>query len=97
LTAGGSAKTGTDSCFSTGTTSQNHPIDPAAANIAPRTLTETLVTKPAKSNVTPKARTIGHAVGAGRFTGPAFSLTVDVNGSKAILRSFLIVQSRTPP
>ena len=38
---------------------------PLTAKIAPRKLTDQLVTKPAKTKVSPKARMIGHAVGAG--------------------------------
>ena len=56
---------GMDSCFSCGNTSRNQPTQPASVKIAPRMLTEALVTNPAKTNVRPKARTIGHAVGAG--------------------------------
>lgn len=38
---------------------------PLIARIAPSRLTDELVTKPVKTNVKPKARMIGHAVGAG--------------------------------
>src|SRR5260370_32143527 len=54
-----------DSCFSCGNTSRNHPTQPATMKIATRMLTEALVTNPANTNVSPKARMIGHAVGAG--------------------------------
>ena len=53
---------------------------PLTANIAPRTLTDAVVSKPAKTKVMPKARTIGQAVGAGSSNGfrnllaPWFSL-----------------------
>jgi hypothetical protein len=40
--------------------------------IVPKRLTALVVTRPAKSNVMPKARTIGHAVGAGNLIVPAF-------------------------
>src|ERR1700688_1203115 len=54
-----------DSCFSWGKTSRNHPTQPAKAKIAPRMLTDALVTNPAKTNVRPNAKMMGHAVGAG--------------------------------
>jgi hypothetical protein len=60
-----SGETGTDSCFSCGSTSQNHPTHPMTVRIAPRILTVALVTSPANNKATPKAATIGHAVGAG--------------------------------
>jgi hypothetical protein len=41
---------------------------PQTARIAPSTLTAAFVTMPAATSMTPKARTIGHAVGAGRST-----------------------------
>ena len=41
---------------------------PQTARIAPRTLTAAFVTMPAATSMTPKARTIGHAVGAGSST-----------------------------
>ncbi len=40
-------------------------MTPLTARIAPRRLTDELVTMPAKTRVKPKARMIGHAVGAG--------------------------------
>ncbi len=40
-------------------------MHPLSARIAPRRLTDELVTKPAKTKVRPKARMIGQAVGAG--------------------------------
>jgi hypothetical protein len=40
-------------------------MPPLIARIAPSRLTDGLVTKPAKTKVKPKARMIGHAVGAG--------------------------------
>jgi hypothetical protein len=45
-------------------------MQPATVKIAPRMLTDALVTNPAKTNVKPKARTIGHAVGAGSSIEP---------------------------
>src|SRR5437899_8841482 len=48
-----------------GKTARNHPTQPASARAAPRTLTDMLVTSPAKSRVAPKARMKGQAVGAG--------------------------------
>src|SRR6266853_447311 len=68
------SSTETRSCFSSGNASRNQPTQPAIARIAPRRLTAILVTSPANSSVKPKARTIGHAVGAG-------SSTVFINGS----------------
>jgi len=38
---------------------------PATLRTRPRALTEALVRSPANINVQPKARTMGHAVGAG--------------------------------
>jgi hypothetical protein len=40
---------------------------PPTAKIAPRMLTEAVVSIPAKTKVMPKARAIGHVVGAGIF------------------------------
>jgi hypothetical protein len=40
-------------------------MHPLTAKIAPRKLTDQLVTKPAKTKARPKAKVIGHAVGAG--------------------------------
>src|SRR5438874_3848351 len=63
---------GTDSVFSTGSTSRNQPIAPRNARISPTTLTTTCVTNPAHRSVSPKAVTIGQGVGAGvsiRFRG----------------------------
>src|SRR5260370_8206259 len=70
-----------DSCFSWGNTSRNHPTQPASVKIAPRMLTEALVTNPAKTNVRPKARVIGHAVGAGSSIVPCIALSVFSDGS----------------
>src|SRR6516225_8151884 len=63
-----SGSTGTISCRSSGNTSRNHPTLPAKLSTTPTRLTKTLVSRPAKSSVRPKANTIGHAVGAGNST-----------------------------
>ena len=68
LTRSGMSATGTDSIFSCGKTSRNQPMYPQTARIAPSTLTAAFVTMPAATSMTPKARTIGHAVGAGSST-----------------------------
>jgi hypothetical protein len=65
-----------DSCLSWGKTSQNHPTQPVTVKNAPRMLTNALVTNPAKTNVRPKARIMGHAVGAGSSIVPCISLSV---------------------
>ena len=65
-----SAFTSTVSSFSCGRTSRNHPTQPVTKRIAPRILTEGLVSSPAKSRVMPNARTTGQGVGAGRLTVP---------------------------
>src|ERR1700693_2529184 len=82
---------GRDSCFSCGNTSRNQPRDPVSAKIAPRMLTEALVTNPANTNVKPNARTIGHAVGAGISTvrGDCPVRACISSDSEAILKSFL--------
>src|SRR5689334_13319850 len=67
-TGTGSSNTGTDSCFSCGSTSRNQPTYPVRANIAPRILTDTVVSIPANTRVMPNARTIGQAVGDGMVT-----------------------------
>src|SRR5258707_13897423 len=54
----------TTSC-ARGRTSRNQPTPPAIASTTPRTLTEAAVSRPAKTSVTPAARTMGQAVGAG--------------------------------
>ena len=60
MTVGGTPdRTGTDSCFSCGNTSRNHPMYPLTARIAPRTLTDAVVSKSAKTRVMPNVRTIG--------------------------------------
>src|SRR5437773_4368861 len=63
-----SVTTGTGSCRSWGSTWRNQPTEPTTVRIAPRALIVTLVSKPAKSSANPKARTTGHAVGAGNST-----------------------------
>src|SRR5713226_9965951 len=78
-----------DSCFSCGNTSRNHPTQPASVKIAPRMLTEALVTNPAKTNAIPKARMIGHAVGAGSSIVPCVGLSGfgdSSNGSDAMFQ-----------
>src|SRR5580700_1545899 len=62
-----STPTSIASSFSCGRTSRNHPKHPATNRVAPRMLTEALVTRPAMSSVTPNARMMGQAVGAGRW------------------------------
>src|SRR5262245_32135149 len=64
----GMCATGTDSIFSCGKTSRNQPMYPLTASIAPTTLTAAFVTRPATTSITPKAKTIGDAVGAGSST-----------------------------
>jgi hypothetical protein len=56
--------------------------------IAPRILTDALVTNPAKINVKPKARTIGHAVGAGSAIESGRCTGIP-SVSDAIFQSFL--------
>src|SRR5260370_2193959 len=70
-----------DSCFWCGRTSRNQPAQPASVKIARRMLTEALVTNTAKTNVRPKARVIGHAVGAGSSIVPCIALSVFSDGS----------------
>src|SRR6185369_14857605 len=82
-TAGSSGRTGTASCASCGRTLRNQPTAPAITRTAPRTLTDALVTSPAKSSVVPNASTIGHAVGAGS------SMVFGVGDSLAIRMSLL--------
>src|SRR5882762_2917747 len=60
-----SGATATASSCSCGKTARNHPTQPASASAAPRTLTDMLVTSPAKRRVAPKAKMNGQAVGAG--------------------------------
>src|ERR1700678_4731517 len=60
-----SGRTGITSSRSCGKISRNQPIEPASDSRAPRQLTDMLVTRPANSNATPKAKMNGHAVGAG--------------------------------
>src|SRR5215831_10243717 len=63
-----SVTSGTLSCCSWGSSWRNQPTQPETARIAPSVLTMPLVSRPAKSSATPKARTTGHAVGAGNST-----------------------------
>src|SRR5439155_22706563 len=58
-------RTRTNSGYSIGSTSRNHPTAPRRANTRPNTLTAGCVTSPAQSRVMPNAVTKGHAVGAG--------------------------------
>src|SRR5271169_5619823 len=60
-----SGRTVTTSTCSCGKTSRNQPTTPASDSTAPRQLTDVLVTRPANSSATPKAKMNGHAVGAG--------------------------------
>src|SRR5258706_10239777 len=60
-----SGATATASSCPCGKTARNHPTQPASASAAPRTLTDMLVTSPAKRRVAPKANMKGQAVGAG--------------------------------
>jgi hypothetical protein len=86
-TAAGSATTGTDSISSCGRTARNQPTEPLTAKIAPKMLTEAVVSIPANTSVMPKAKTIGQAVGAGSST--VFdSLLVFVGISKLILSAY---------
>src|SRR5712692_3931635 len=62
MSSGTSATVSSCGC---GKTARNHPTQPASASAAPRTLTDMLVTSPAKRRVAPKARMKGQAVGAG--------------------------------
>src|SRR5262245_24338562 len=64
------AATGTNSVFSTGSTSRNQPIAPRNARMSPTTLTTTCMTNPAAKSVSPKAVTIGQGVGAGTIIFP---------------------------
>src|SRR5262245_6184445 len=68
LTRCGMCATGTDSIFSCGKTSRNQPTYPQRARIAPKTLTAAFVSMPATTSMTPSARAIGQAVGAGSST-----------------------------
>src|SRR6266436_1447447 len=60
-----SGTTATVSSCACGKTARNHPMQPASASAAPRTLTDVLVTSPANRRVAPKAKMKGQAVGAG--------------------------------
>src|SRR5271156_1087308 len=71
---------GTDSIFSWGKMSRAHPRQPHKANIAPRMLTNAVVTKPVKANARPSAKTIGHRVFAGNITMGSGSGCVSVIG-----------------
>src|ERR1044071_8237899 len=64
------ATTGTNSVFSTGSTSQNQPTAPRNARMIPTTLTTTCMTNPAAKSVSPNAVTIGQGVGAGTMMFP---------------------------
>src|SRR6516225_7910779 len=59
---------GTVSCFSCGSNCRNQPTHPATDRIAPKMLTAGAVTRPAQTSARPKAKTTGHAVGAGKRT-----------------------------
>src|SRR5215469_5089338 len=82
-----SATTGTVTSCSCGKTSRNQPMHPARESTAPSKLTEKLVTRPANNKVHPKARTKGHAVGAGTSISRGawrFSLTCSLISNVAI-------------
>jgi len=49
-----------------GKTSRHQPTPAISASTMPMTLMAAWVTRPPKASVIPRARTIGHAVGAGR-------------------------------
>ena len=59
--------TGNSSCASCGSTCRNHPTHPASISTAPKAVTQRFVTSPAAAMVQPKASTMGHAVGAGKW------------------------------
>jgi len=65
-------------------------MPPLIARIAPRRLTDELVTKPAKTKVKPKARIIGHAVGAGISI---ISVELPVRANVSVLTLFSISAS----
>jgi len=69
------SETDTRSCFSWAT-HREQPTEPAITRIAPRRLTEKLVTNPAKPNVRPKASTIA----------TPWALAVPQNRTTALLR-----------
>ena len=58
------------------------------ANIAPRTLTDAVVTIPANTSVMPNARTIGHAVGDGMASVFGASSCLFTGSSKLMSQSF---------
>jgi hypothetical protein len=60
---------------------------PLTANIAPRMLTDAVVSIPANTKVMPNARTIGHAVGAGISTVSDASSGIFTGSSKLIFQS----------
>jgi len=65
-------------------------MPPLIARTAPRRLTDEVVTKPAKTKVKPKARMIGHAVGAGISM---ISLTLSVRPDVSVFTLFSISAS----
>jgi hypothetical protein len=58
-------------------------MQPATVKNAPRMLTDALVTSPAKTNVRPNAKMMGHAVGAGSSIVPRIALSVS-GGSSSV-------------
>lgn len=90
-TGTGCSNTGTDSCCSRGRTSRNQPMHPLTAKIAPKMLTAAVVTIPANTNATPRAKTIGHAVGDGSSTvfGPSSCVFIGTS-------TFVVIYHSTP-
>src|SRR6516164_3358673 len=85
---------GTVSCCSCGSNCRNQPTHPATARIAPNTLTPMVVSRPAQTNVRPKARTTGHAVGAGNRTLSG-GVLVEFNSRSEAMSLTLVKGSRS--
>jgi hypothetical protein len=70
-------------------------MHPLTAKIAPKMLTDAVVSIPANANVTPKAKTIGHAVGDGSSTAFDPSSCVFI-GDSTLLSSTLNARRHKP-
>src|SRR5260221_318806 len=81
LTRTSSGTTVTATSWGRGRTSRNQPTPPARASTTPRTLTEAAVSRPANISVTPAARTIGHAVGAGTSISMAARFSISLSSA----------------
>src|SRR5215472_227739 len=95
-----SAMTGTATSCSWGKTSRNQPTEPARASTTPRTVTDTLVSRPANIKANPQAKARGHAVDAGtsislETRGPGATCSADPIATSPLYRPITYTTVKT--